>query len=262
MPFRNSVISAVIATALTGRRIVIDALTSFGSVIEFWVGQGQPANTAAPETHPSRLRVVLESTVPYRRYLRINGPGTPAQFIALGTGDDGNSFMTVDVESGQLDLNARRVSLRQGLLGADVDFSLDTFNWNNRDQLSRVTSWTPAVTSDGTVNMGASPVRQGDYLISGRNVRGNAYVAFGAGAGATGTVVFLELPLVPDSSYFNRCIGSGVLFFAGNWYDGSIFSVASADGARARFVANNVLQAPAMVGAGNVVSWQFDYLSA
>lgn len=262
MPFRNSVISAVIATALTGQRIVIDALTGLGSVIEFYSGD-------AAETEPARIR---------SDDLTASGPGLLLQGHELSNQPAGSLFLGADPLASKARVNLYGTEVQciadedfvvfmNPLTGDAVEFTnVRRMLWNNVDQLTRVTSWTPATTSSGgAVNMGASPVRQGDYLISGRNVRGCGYVAWGAGAagtGAPGSVIFLELPTLPDASYFNRCIGSAVLFFAGGWYEASIFSVATADGARARLVANNVLQPDTIIGAGNVVSWQFDYLSA
>lgn len=281
MPFRNSLVAAVIATATTGRRIVIDALASIGSVIEFYTGE-------ANEVEPARLL-----TAPFESdysSLTVSSPlldehGEPAS-IALASSENFGTYIGMNADqiaaaadrsflvvtdqvnhgpSDLISLEATTVQLTaQDPPGFPFPFAgvfvrSERLVVNHENVLQR-SAYTPELRDGfGAVDLGAGGMIEGSYVALGRNVWGNGSLRWGSGP-KTGTGVYrISLPFPVADPSADVMVGS--CWATGPRIGGLNHSAAARDDE-----AQVVWNATAWSGAtpfgptnGGRVSWQFQY---
>jgi len=209
MPFKNSVVAAVLATATSGSRIVIDGTGAFANLIQFWTGR-------VAETTPAVLRHdFIAFTSLYSMSMRsavVTPPGnTPGELTISTKETTGVTSMDLKADTVTLTTRGTTVIPRVGDVNSRFNATADTVQFNGfttnmpklyldgfglLDVLGAWQSYTPALTAT-VVNptLGAGSVWRAAYMVVGHTCHARWRLICGAGWSPGSGTIAVGLPL-------------------------------------------------------------------
>lgn len=244
MPFRNSVVAAVISTALAGSRIVIDGTGTLANYIRFYTGK---ATESAPATITGRSYGPADPSYPDALYLGLEGarhtddPLRQPATLRLITTPGPNMALVGEADYITLQSTAQTSVRSAGVAEIDADiitlgkYSLPLTDppalrlgaFSTTNVLGPWVPYTFTISSAGTQPTKGASTTQGYYMRIGKLVVYRFRFVSGAGwAPGTGDY-YISLPVTAASGSPSSQLdcGSGFIYnagaagvYAGNWY--------------------------------------------
>lgn len=196
MPFRNSIVSAVISTALSGARVLIQQFGSAGGVVQFFTGQ-------ATETEPAQISGSWQSN-PFNRYvLTLRG--------AVGTSPALDPPPQIQLAHQEVSGDATITMLAEEFLLMLSGGGLPELRFGSASEPDVLGAWvpfTPVMTGSGVnPTLGAS-VWNCAYMKIGKTVHVRYRLDVGAGFAAGAGTYNITLPPGLPSTGINRDVGN------------------------------------------------------
>lgn len=243
MPFRNSVVAAVISTALAGSRIVIDGTGTLANYIRFYTGAatevaGYPATITGQQfplsdpSYPGALYLALDSArhtdnpaKPGAALRLINSPGPNTSITAEADYATVAGFTSADLRSDYANISGNRITLQR----RDIPISdPPDIRIGALSGINIAGAWVPyaaTITSQGGSNptVGNS-VMNAWYMRIGKTVHVNLNFTTGTTWLTGSSTVVVSLPFAAGHGATLAGIGSMILVNSGGTFVGSCYA--------------------------------------
>ena len=277
MPFRNSIVSAILATGTSGARIVIDGTGALANYIRFYTGA---ATENAPATITGRQFPLSDPSYPGALYLAADGarhtddPARTPASLKLITSPGPNmyaelsgDYVNIDGSAGgvrvhstqTVDLAADIITLGKGTLPFTDLPALRLGTFSTLNVLGPWVPWSPTISGSTTNPTIGNSTVIARYMRVGRTVTINFSITTGTTWNAGSGNYTISLPFAIPSSYVAG-LGGMILsnasgFFVGTSYAGVGGFSALFNSYPASFVGSS--QMPS--GAGSTLYCGFTY---